>query len=159
MDFNFETITLPAQQVALIRLQLTVPAFHEATMPTLKRLFAAIEAGGATDAGDPIVLYYGPVNEEEDGPVDICVPYSGTLSAQGDIMLRELPAHTALSVKTFGEYNRYPDVLTMWNALARTVDERGLTPDWRNDMTTYEIWHDDMSMTIGWPIVADRPGA
>lgn len=152
MTFNFETQTYPAQQVALIRRQIAVPAFHQWIMPALRQLSAFITDGGAQPAGDPLCLYYGPVNEEDDGPVAIGVPFNGTLRPSGDVQIALLPAHQGLTVRTYDEYNRYPDVLAMWNALARTVDERGLTPYFADDMTTYEIWHDDETMTIVWPL-------
>lgn len=154
MDFKFERQTYPAQQVAYIRRQIAVPAFHEWIMPALQQLRNFIEAGGAQTTGDPLCLYYGPVNESDDGPVAICWPFKGTLRPAGEIQIRELPAHHAITVRTFGEYNRYPDVLEMWNALSRAVDEQQLSGDFAHDNTTYEIWHDDETMTIVWPVLA-----
>ena len=152
MQFDITQKEMTAQTVLSIRRHITVPAFHEWIKPTLRQLWATIEANGAKPAGDPVILYYGPVNEADDGPVEICVPFSGALSPSGEIEVRELPAHKAVQLRTFGEYNEYPKILEMWDAVGRHVNESGLESDWDADMTTYEIWHEDMSTTIGWPV-------
>jgi hypothetical protein len=63
-----------------------------------------------------------------------------------------LPAHTAVQLRTYGEYNEYPKLLEMWDAVGRYVHDNQLESNWDHDMTTYELWHEDMSMTISWPV-------
>ena len=134
-----------------------MPAYHEWIQPALRQLWDHIEAAGAKAGGDPITLYYGPVNEEDDGPVEICVPFQGSVPPSGEIKVRELPDHKAVQLRTYGEYNEYPKLLEMWNAIGRYVNDNGLEPNWDFDMTTYEIWHEDSSMTIGWPVRGFKP--
>lgn len=138
--------------VASIRRHITVPAYHEWIMPALRQLGNHIASSGAKANGDPLALYYGPVNEKDDGPVEICAPFLGTMQPKGEIKIRELPAHKVVQIRTFGEYNEYPKLLEMWNALGRRVNEQMLVSNWENDMTTYEIWHEDDTMTICWPV-------
>jgi DNA-binding transcriptional MerR regulator len=157
MSFTFVEKEMPAQTVVSIRRHITIPAYHEWMMPALRQLWDHVKAAGAEPAGDPIALYYGPVNEDDDGPVELCVPFTGTVMPEGEIKVRELPAHRALQVTTFGEYNEWPKLMELWNALGRTVHEQNLEPNWDADMTTYEIWHDDRTMTIGWPVRAFAP--
>jgi DNA-binding transcriptional MerR regulator len=154
MKFRFVEKEEAAQTVVSIRRHITIPAYHEWMMPALRQLWDHVAAAGAEPAGDPVALYYGPVNEEDDGPVELCVPFAGTVMPAGEIKVRELPAHRALQVVTYGEYNEYPKLLEMWNALGRHVQENELEPNWDGDMTTYEIWHEDETMTIGWPVRA-----
>lgn len=154
MSIPIEQHEMDSQMVVSIRRNITVPAYHQWIDPALRQLFGHIKASGAEIAGDPMALYYGPVNEEEDGPVEIAVPFNGAVLPKGEIKVRELPAHKAVTGRTHGEYNEYPKVLEIWNAVARYVDEQGLEPNWDQDMTTYELWHEDRSMTIGWPVEA-----
>jgi DNA-binding transcriptional MerR regulator len=154
MSFEFDEQEMAAQPVASIRRNITVPAYHEWMMPVLKQLWGHIEASEAENAGDPVALYYGPVNEKDDGPIEICVPFLGTAPPKGEIKIRELPAHKAVQIRTYGEYNKYPKLLEMWNAIGRYVDEGNLESNWDADMTTYEIWQEDETMTIGWPVRA-----
>jgi DNA-binding transcriptional MerR regulator len=159
MSFTFVEKEMPAQTVVSIRRHITIPAYHEWMMPALRQLWDHIQAAGAEPAGDPIALYYGPVNEEDEGPVELCVPFTGTIMPEGEIKVRELPAHLALQVTTYGEYNEWPKLMEMWNGLGRSVQENELEPNWDGDMTTYEVWHEDETMTIGWPVRAFAPAA
>ncbi|MGD2078586.1 MAG: MerR family transcriptional regulator, partial [Chloroflexota bacterium] len=159
MQFDIKSDTMPVQNVVSIRRHITVPAFHQAIEPTLKQLSGHIRESAAEPAGDPLALYYGPVNEEDDGPVEICVPFSGTVLPAGGIKVRQLPAHDAIMLRTFGEYNEYPKLLEMWDAVGRYVHDNQLESNWDHDMTTYEIWHEDMSMTICWPVRAVKQAA
>ena len=159
MKFTFVEREVPAQTVVSTRRHITIPAYHQWMMPALRQLWEHVAAAGAEPAGDPIALYYGPVNEEDDGPVELCVPFSGAVMPAGEIRVRELPAHRAVQVRTYGEYNEYPKLMEMWNALGRHVQENELEPNWDGDMTTYEIWHEDETMTIGWPVRAFTPAA
>lgn len=152
MAFTFQEREMEAQTVVSIRRAITVPAYHDWLKPALRQLWDHVKVSGAEPAGDPLALYYGPVNEEDDGPVEICVPFAGAVMPQGEIKVRELPAHKAVQVRTYGDYNEYPKLLEMWDGLARHVEAQKLEPDWDADMTTYEIWHEDMTMTISWPV-------
>lgn len=157
MSFEFDEREMAAQRVASIRRHITIPAYHEWMMPALRQLWDHIKASDATATGDPIALYYGPVNEKDDGPVEICVPFQGSVPPEGEIKIRELPAHKAIQIRTYGEYNEYPKLLEMWNAVGQYVHEQNLASNWDYDMTTYEIWHEDKTMTIGWPVRAFSP--
>ena len=156
MTFEFVQREVGAQTVVSIRRAITVPAYHEWLKRALRQLWDHVRDAGGQLSGDPVALYYGPVNEEDDGPVEICVPFAGTVMPQGEIKVRELPAHKAVQICTYGEYNEYPKLLEMWDALARHVEEQHLEPDWEAEMTTYEIWHEDDTMTISWPVKSFR---
>lgn len=157
MKFEFVEKEMPAQTVVSIRRRITVPAYHEWIQPALEELWGTIRAAGAEPSGDPLALYYGPVNEKDDGPVELGVPFTGMVPPRGEIRARELPAHHALQIRTYGEYNEYPKLLEMWDALGQHVHRYGLESNWDGDLTTYEIWHADRTMTIGWPVRAFAP--
>lgn len=159
MSFTFTEADYPAQMVVAIRRHITVPAFHQWIRPALRQLSDHIREHGAEPSGDSVCLYYGPVNENDDGPVEICLPFKGLVPPAGEIKVRELPAHKAVQVRTFGEYNEYPKLLEMWNGLGKYVHEQNLESNWEQDMTTYEIWHEDKTMTICWPVYDTAPAA
>ena len=154
MSFTFTEAEYPAQMVVSIRRNITVPAFHQSIAPTLRQLWDHVREHGAQPGGDPVCLFYGPVNESDDGPVEIAVPFTGLVPPAGEITVRELPAHKTIQVRTFGEYNDFPKILEMWNGVGKYVNEQNLEPNWDHDMTTYEIWHEDETMTICWPVRA-----
>jgi DNA-binding transcriptional MerR regulator len=159
MSLTFTEAEHPAQMVVSIRRNITVPAFHQSIQPTLRQLSNHIRENGAEPSGDPVCLYYGPVNENDDGPVEIGVPFTGLVPPAGEIKVRELPAHRTVQVRTFGEYKVYPKLLEMWNGIGKYVHDQNLESNWEHDMTTYEIWHADETMTICWPVHEMAPAA
>ena len=159
MSSSFTEAEHPAQTVAYIRRHIPVPAFHQTITPTLRQLWDHIREHGTEPGGDPVCLFFGPVNESDDGPVEIAVPFTGLVPPAGDIKVRELPAHKTVQVRTFGEYNEYPKILEMWNGIGKYVHDQNLESNWEQEMTTYEIWHADDTMTICWPVLATSPAA
>lgn len=157
MSLEVHFAEIPVQTVVSIRRHIRVPAYHKWIMPALKQLWGHIEESSAEAAGDPLALYYGPVNEEDDGPVEICIPFRGQVMPKGEIKVRELPAHKAVQMLADGEYKEYPHLLEVWNATGRYVNEQGLEGNWDDDMTTYEIWYEDGSMMISWPVREFEP--
>jgi len=159
MSFNFTQSETLAQTVLSVRKQIKVPAFHAWIEPTLKALWDHIRESGAEPSADPLCLYYGPVNEKDDGPVEIAIPFSGVVMPKDDMMVRELPAHHVVEIRTYGEYNEYPKLLEMWDAIGRYVHEKQFESNWDHHLACYERWHEDCSMTICWPVRALKASA
>jgi DNA-binding transcriptional MerR regulator len=73
---------------------------------------------GRDDAREPgFVLYHGPVNNDEDGPVEVCVP-----NADGD---RRLPAGEIAFTEISGEQCQFPQILGAYEAVYRWAKEHG----------------------------------
>jgi DNA-binding transcriptional MerR regulator len=78
---------------------------------------ATFEQLGQSDDGPPFVLYHGPVNTEEDGPVEVCVPKSG-----GD---KQLPAGEVAFTEISGSQCEFPEILGAYEAVYRWAKEHG----------------------------------
>jgi DNA-binding transcriptional MerR regulator len=73
---------------------------------------------GGDDADAPgFVLYHGPVNAEEDGPVEVCAP-----RADGD---KELPGGDVAFTEISGEQCQFPQILGAYEAVYRWTKENG----------------------------------
>lgn len=48
-----------------------------------------------TAGGDPFCFEYGPVNESDDGPVEIGLPFEGEIEPSGEMRVVQIPAHRA----------------------------------------------------------------
>ena len=73
---------------------------------------------GRDGAGEPgFVLYHGAVNNEEDGPVEVCVPTDG-----GD---KRLPAGEIAFTEISGEQCQFPEILGAYDAVYRWVKQSG----------------------------------
>ena len=77
--------------------------------------FEELDAGAASAPG--FVVYHGPVNEDDDGPVEVCVP-----SDDGDHVLEAAEvAFTAIR----GEQCAFPEILGAYEAVYRWAQDRG----------------------------------
>jgi GyrI-like small molecule binding domain len=88
------------------------------------RLFqSAADHGGV--AGSWFVVYHGPVSEEAEVPVEVCVPIAGDAPA-GPATRRE-PAHREAYVTLRKEQVVFPDVQAAYVAVDQWVRDQGLT--------------------------------
>jgi DNA-binding transcriptional MerR regulator len=154
MTVNVTTKTFPPLQVVSIKKNITVPAFHQFIPEALAQLSKYVKASGASISGDPICFYYGPVNESDDGPVEICFPIEGTVVPDGDVLVREIPAHHGAIGTAASEQSNYPAILEVWDAVVSWVSQNKL------DMTDktvccYEIWHEDDTISIVQPFESE----
>jgi DNA-binding transcriptional MerR regulator len=84
----------------------------------ISETFDQLGSGGA--AAPPFVLYHGPVNHEEDGPVEVCVP-----KADGD---KQLPAGEIAYTGIRGDQCQFPEILGAYEAVYRWVNDNGREP-------------------------------
>jgi effector-binding domain-containing protein len=82
---------------------------------------AFLELGRDEAAGPGFVLYHGPVNAEEDGPVEVCVP-----AGDGD---KRLPGGEIALTEISGEQCQFPQILGAYEAVYRWAKENGREAD------------------------------
>jgi len=83
--------------------------------PFIVDTFRELGRDGAREPG--FVLYHGPVNNEEDGPVEVCVP--------SDDADKRLPAGEIAFTQISGGQCRFPEILGAYDAVYRWVKESG----------------------------------
>jgi DNA-binding transcriptional MerR regulator len=84
-------------------------------------IYSTFEKLGKSEDGPPFVLYHGPVNAEEDGPVEVCVP---TVEGQN-----HLPAGEVAFTEISGSQCEFPEILGAYEAVYRWAKEKGREPD------------------------------
>jgi DNA-binding transcriptional MerR regulator/effector-binding domain-containing protein len=84
-------------------------------------ILSTFEELGESDDGPPFVLYHGPVNTEEDGPVEVCVP-----KADGE---KRLPAGEVAFTAISGSQCEFPEILGAYESVYRWAKEHGREPD------------------------------
>ena len=87
--------------------------------PFIIDTFSELGRDGAREHG--FVLYHGPVNNEEDGPVEVCVPVP-----EGD---KRLPGGEIAFTEIQGEQCQFPEILGAYDAVYRWAKENGRKPD------------------------------
>lgn len=120
--FKIHERLVPAQQVATLTRRVYVadlPSFIEEAGDTLTALT------GPRTSGAAFVIFHGEVNADSDGPVEVCVPYSGELTAPPEVTLREEPAHHEAFIPLTRAQFEFPEILRAYDATRQYVQQHG----------------------------------
>ncbi|GGQ93123.1 MerR family transcriptional regulator [Deinococcus ruber] len=132
--YQIEERHMPAQMVLTRTRRLKVPelsAFLQGTYHEFQTWAAAhgLDAETARRA-EWFVIYHGPVNEREDGPVEVCFPLTGPSqeALPEGASIRTEPARRELYTTLTLNQLQFPALLEAYDAVAMALRERGLTP-------------------------------
>lgn len=78
--------------------------------------------GGGVGAG--FVIYHGEVNEDSDGPVEVCLPIDPARATQAAAARRE-PAHREAYTTITKAQVEFPQILSAYDAVAHWIDAQG----------------------------------
>ena len=123
--YDIRTRDVPEQKVLSTQRNITagdLPGFID---EAYSRIFAHLEAGDAPMSGAPFVVYHGEVTEDSDGPVEVCVPFTGALEPAGALGVRLEPAHTEAYTRIPKRQIRFPDILRAYDAVSDWLQQRG----------------------------------
>ncbi len=151
MSFEIQVKDMAAQTVVSHNAKVKIDDLQTHIRSTLDLLRSHILAGGAKITGDPICMYHGPVNEEANGPIEICWSYNGSLEATDQIGLRSLPAHKLAYHHADADHSHFPNILQVWTAVIDWAKENGYDT-MPQGLECYEIWPEDMTVIVGWPL-------
>ena len=114
-------------------------------VPELERFICTtFEELGASEDGPPFVLYHGPVNAEEDGPVEVCVP-----KRSGE---KRLPAGEVAFTEISGSQCNFPEILGAYESVYRWAKEHGRTPAGPPREIYLSTSSEDLRMEIALPV-------
>lgn len=104
---------------------------HVAELPgwlraAMDRLDEAAQARGGL-AGSWFVVYYGEVDEDSDGPVEVCAPINPAHAGSVDTSMRWEPAHREAYVRLRKAQVEHPQILSAYDAVEQWISSQGLT--------------------------------
>lgn len=116
---------VPEQLVLSELRHLTVNGLTEWLGSTIGRLHGTAADLGVS-AGSTFVIFHGEVNEDSDGPVEVCVPISGTdgVDLSGHPQRVE-PAHREAYTPITRAQTEFPQILSAYDAVHRWLAEHG----------------------------------
>ena len=76
--------------------------------------------------GSWIVVYYGEVNEDSDGPVEVCAPVEARDRIADDSALRREPAHREAYARLRRAQVEFPQILSAYDAVLEWISSKGL---------------------------------
>ncbi len=152
MAFEVHARTVAAQPIVSMTKRWTVNQLFREFWPNLKTLYAVVAAQGGMVAGYPFGIFHGEVNEEDDGPYELCLPVQHILTTDGEISSRELPGGRIASVLLEGEDARYPAGLAGYDAVYDWIHQHGYEVADAPRVIYHRLASDtDQRMEIAWP--------
>jgi DNA-binding transcriptional MerR regulator len=98
-----------------------LPGWLSATM----RRLAATARGFGGMTGAPFVVFHGEVNQDSDGPVEVCVPTARRPEARAGASIRREPAHREAYLRLQKARVQYPQILSAYDALVEWIGSNG----------------------------------
>ncbi len=104
---------------------------HAAELPgwlraAMDRLDEAAQAHGGL-AGSWFVVYHGEVDDDSDGPVEVCAPINPAHEGSVDASMRREPAHREAYVRLRKAQVEHPQILSAYDAVEQWISSQGLT--------------------------------
>lgn len=150
MTIASQSHSFSSQNVVRIRRVVPIPEVHRLIPVILQQITEHLEAVWAEAAGDPFCLFYGPVNREDDGPVEFCLLFNGDAAPAEKIDVLEIPGNIGAVGKANFEHSGYPEILEVWDDVVFWVHCRsGLKPE--EFVPCYEIWHQGGAISVVQP--------
>ena len=112
---------VPAQFVLTEKRSLQVTELKKWLPDVMCRLAEAASRHGGL-AGDMYAVYYGEVNEDSDGPVEVCAPVGARIGEA-----RDEPARREAYVAISRAQLEFPQILSAYDAVADWIGSAGLT--------------------------------
>lgn len=148
LEVNIKQIA--PQQVLSSTHQVKVIKLDETIRNTLDAMYAMLKEQNLEAAAAPLGIYHGPINEQEDGPIEICIPVNGQVTDKGDVQVKELQGGNAACVMMLGAQTDFPAILGAYDAAADWIQKNG----YAMAESPREVWHTgpgpDAQMEIVW---------
>ncbi|WP_448611757.1 MerR family transcriptional regulator [Geodermatophilus sp. URMC 60] len=137
------------------RRRLTVEELGTFVADAARVLEEHLTASGATRSGALRVVYHGMVTADSDGPVEVAVPFTGTVRPAGELRVRRQPAgREAVTVLTRAEAE-FPRLLDAYDAVARWCDAAGLARSGSPVevyLTGRDVGPREPHLEVAWPV-------
>lgn len=117
---------VPEQFVLTEQRHVRVPELSQWLPKAIDRLVESAEKRGGR-VGDVFVVYHGEVNEDSDGPVEVCVPVGSGRDESNEVPSRREPGHKEAYVRITKAQVEYPQILSAYDAVAQWIGTRGRT--------------------------------
>ena len=137
MSLEVKVKKIAPQQVLSITHRVKVDKLNDTITRSLDTLYALVKEQNSSANETPFGIYHGTINEQDDGPVEICLPVSANIKAKGDIAVKQLEGGNAASVTLLGAQCDFPEILSGYDATADWIQKNG----YEMVESPREIWH------------------
>ena len=125
MSLEVKVKTIPTQQVLSVTRHVKVDKL-ESTIQETVAMLKSTRAGQSASAADvPFGIYHGAINEQDDGPIEICLPVKGKPAVEDDVTLKELEGGKAACVTLLGAQCAFPAILNGYDTTVEWIQKNG----------------------------------
>jgi DNA-binding transcriptional MerR regulator len=125
--FEIQSRDIPEQKVLTIQGKVYVKDLPKFISNSMMQLYTHIGGAGITASATNFVAYHGQINEDSDGPVEVCVPFTGSLEPAGEMRIRLEPAHHEAYTRLTKAQVEFPSILEAYDAVHKHLKEQGKT--------------------------------
>ena len=137
MTFEVNVKKVPTQQVVSLTRRVKVHKLDATIAESVDALRTLLQKQNVTAKDAPFGIFHGEINEQDDGPLEICIPASGNLKAEGDVQVKQLAGGEAACVMTVGAQTDFPAILGAYDAAADWIQKNG----YQIAESPREVWH------------------
>jgi len=149
MNLEVEVKEIPTLQIVSITRHHKLDGLSEQIQKDCVALFALAEEQGLSPIDVPFGIYHSTINEQEDGPIETCVPINGPAAGKGDILAKQLEGGKAACVVITGDQCHYPELLGAYDAAVDWIQKNGF----ETTQPPREIWYTGPGPDAKWEIV------
>jgi DNA-binding transcriptional MerR regulator len=150
MSFEVNVKQVAPQQVLSVTHHIKVNKLDETIRESVDTLYAMLKEQKVEASASPFGIFHGAINEQEDGPIEICLPVNAQVKGKGDAQVKQLQGGDAACVMTVGTETDFPAILGAYDAAADWIQKNG----YAMAEPPREVWHsgpgDDPKMEIVW---------
>ena len=125
MSLEVSIKQIAPQQVLSATYHIKVNRLEETIRKTKDAMYAILKEQKVEASDSPFGIFHGAINEQEDGPLEICLPVNGQVKGKGDIEVKSLEGGDAACVMTLGAQTDFPAILGAYDAAADWVQKNG----------------------------------
>jgi DNA-binding transcriptional MerR regulator len=150
MALEVNVKNIPTRQVVSITRHVKVPKLDATITESISMIETLLQKQNGTATDSPFGIFHGSINEQEDGPIEICIPADGNLNSDGDVQVKQLTGGEAACVMMIGAQTDFPAILDAYDAAADWIQKNGYQMAER----PREVWHsgpgENARMEIVW---------
>lgn len=129
MSFEVQVRQYPAMQVVSITKRVGIDVLESFIANSLLQLSEFVQGEKGALIGSPFGIFHGPVNQTDDGPLEVCFPARGIFTVDGEVAVRELPSMKAAALRVTAEQCEFPAILQAYDAAHDWIITNGYKPN------------------------------
>lgn len=161
--YQVHTREVPEQRLLTVSRHVKQPELVPFMMEGIGQLFSALDGTSARTDSPWFAIYHGVVDADSDGPVEICLPFVGELSARDGMQVRIEPAHHEAFTTVDLEHTKFPDILEAFDAVRDYLEKGGMEPTGSPREIYFtdpkDLAPSDPFCDVAWPATAVREPA